>query len=70
MRADDQALADEGLAALDADPVGAGDEETIGVGGRHVEDIGHRLGDRGLAGHRYPVGRHADDFGACQRQLR
>lgn len=69
LRTDDKAAADEGLAALDTDPVGAGDVETVGVGRRLVEDIGHRLGNAFRPGHRYPVGGDADQFGAGQRQL-
>src|SRR2546425_1530326 len=41
--AHDEALADERLAALHADPVGGGDEDRVRVGGRHAENVRHRL---------------------------
>ena len=62
----DQALADEGLAALGADPVGGGDEERIGMRIGHDDDVGHGLALWILARDRHPVGRHAQDFGALQ----
>ena len=39
--ADHQAGADEGLTALVADPVGAGDEHGVGVRAAHGEHVGH-----------------------------
>ena len=40
---DDQALPLKGLASLDADAIGAGDEHRIAVRGAHRENVGHRL---------------------------
>ena len=58
--ADDQALADEGLAAFAPDPVGGGDEHRVGMGRAHDQNVGHGLTARVLAGDRHPIGGHAD----------
>src|SRR3989442_11553608 len=42
------------LTALHADPVGGGDEDRVRVGGRHAENIRHRLALLLLARDRHP----------------
>src|SRR5439155_3783804 len=65
--AHDDALTDERLTALHADPVGGGDEDRVRVGGRHAENIRHRLALLLLARDRHPVGGDADDVRALER---
>jgi len=65
--AHDEALAEERLAALDADAIGGGHEHRVGVRAGHAQDVGHGLAVVGLVGHRYPVGGDADDVRALER---